>query len=137
MTVCVCVSGYTSILIYRYTVYVFVCVCVKIKIKQKTTSISTDWGSFLSQCQLQYLALLLKLKVRCSANFLAFIQPVVVYMAVIFSAHLVTVKWEVFTTTTSTREIQLCAWPATQLTHSPLLLANHTCQSIVHARRFK
>ena len=58
------------------------------------------------------------------------------YMSIIFSAHLVTMKREVFTTT-STREIQLCARPATQLTCSPLLLANHACQSIVHARRFK
>ena len=37
--------------------------------------------------------------------------------AVIFCAHLVAVKCEVFTTT-STREIQLCAGPATQLTRS-------------------
>ena len=36
----------------------------------------------------------------------------------IFSAHLVAVKCEVFTTS-STTEIQLCARPATQLTHSP------------------
>ena len=40
------------------------------------------------------------------------------YTAVIFSAHLVAVKCEVFTTT-STREIQLYARPATQLTRSP------------------
>ena len=40
------------------------------------------------------------------------------YTAVIFCAHLVAVKCEVFTTT-STREIQLCARPATQLTCSP------------------
>jgi len=40
------------------------------------------------------------------------------YTAMIFSAHLVAMKCKVFTTT-STREIQLCAWPATQLTHSP------------------
>ena len=42
------------------------------------------------------------------------------YTAVIFCAHLVAVKCEVFTTT-STREIQLCARPATQLTCSSLL----------------
>ena len=58
------------------------------------------------------------------------------YTAVIFSAHLVAVKCEVFTTT-STREIQLCARPATQLTRSPLLPANHVRQSITHARIFK
>ena len=40
------------------------------------------------------------------------------YTAVIFCAHLVAVKCEVFTTT-STREIQLCTRPATQLTCSP------------------
>ena len=39
------------------------------------------------------------------------------YTAVIFSAHLVAVNCEVFTTT-STREIQLCSRPATQLTRS-------------------
>ena len=39
---------------------------------------------------------------------------------VIFSTHLVTVKCKVFTiTSSSTREIQLCARPATQLMHSP------------------
>ena len=43
------------------------------------------------------------------------------YTAVIFCAHLVAVKCEVFTTT-STREIQLCARPATQLTRSPYFL---------------
>ena len=47
---------------------------------------------------------------------------VVDYTVVIFFAPLVTEKCEVFTTT-STREIQLCAQPATQLTRSPLLLA--------------
>ena len=50
--------------------------------------------------------------------------------------HLVAVKCEVFTAI-STREIQLCAWPSTQLMHSPLLLANCVCHSIAHARRFK
>ena len=40
------------------------------------------------------------------------------YTAVILSAHLVAVKCEVFTTT-STREVQLCARPATHLTRSP------------------
>ena len=40
------------------------------------------------------------------------------YTAVILSVHLVAVKCEVFTTT-STREIQLCVRPATQLTPSP------------------
>ena len=54
------------------------------------------------------------------------------YMAVIFSTHLVAMKC-VFFTTTSTREIQLCALPATQLT----LLVNCVRQSVVHARRFK
>ena len=39
-------------------------------------------------------------------------------MAVIFCAHFVAIKCKVFTTA-STREIQLCAWPATQLTCSP------------------
>ena len=61
------------------------------------------------------------------------------YTAVIFCAHLVVVKCEVFifTTTTSTREIQLCARPATQLTCSPLLPADFTRQSIAHARKSK
>ena len=54
------------------------------------------------------------------------------YMAVIFSAHLVTMKC-VFFTTTSTWEMQLCTRPATQLT----LLANCVRQSVVHAGRFK
>ena len=58
------------------------------------------------------------------------------YMAVIFCAHLVAVKCEVFTTT-STREIQLCPRPATQLTCSPLLLADFTHQSIAHAQKSK
>ena len=40
------------------------------------------------------------------------------YTAVIFCAHLVAVKCEIFTAT-STREVQLCARPATQLTRSP------------------
>ena len=43
---------------------------------------------------------------------------VVDYTAMIFCAHLVAVKCEVFTAT-STREIQPCARPATQLTRSP------------------
>ena len=60
----------------------------------------------------------------------------VAYTAVIFWAHLVAVKCEVFTTT-STREIQLCARPATQLTCSPLLAADFTRQSIAHARKSK
>ena len=58
------------------------------------------------------------------------------YTAVIFCAHLIAVKCEVFTTT-STREIQLCARPATQLTCSPLLPADFTRQSIAHARKFQ
>ena len=59
------------------------------------------------------------------------------YTAVIISAHLVAVKCKGFTTT-STREIQLCARPPTQPTRrSPLLPANCVCQSIAHARRFK
>ena len=58
------------------------------------------------------------------------------YTAVIFSAHLVAVKCEVFTTT-STRKIQLRARPATQLTRSPLLPANRVRQSSAHARRSK
>ena len=45
------------------------------------------------------------------------------YTAIIFSAHFVAVKFEGFTTT-STRGIQLCARPATQLVRSPLLPAN-------------
>ena len=57
------------------------------------------------------------------------------YTAVIFSTHLVTMKCKIFTTT-STREIQLCVWPATQLTHSALLPANRVHQSIAHAWRF-
>ena len=56
--------------------------------------------------------------------------------AVIFSVHLVTVKYEGFTTT-STMEIQLRARPATQLTRSPLMPANRVRRSISHARRFR
>ena len=48
----------------------------------------------------------------------------------IFSAYLVAVKCEGFTTT-STREIQLCAQPATPLMRSPLLPANCEHQDIV------
>ena len=58
------------------------------------------------------------------------------YTAVIFSAHLVAVKCEGFTTT-SIREIQPCARPATQLTRSLLLPANRVRQSIAHAQKFK
>ena len=56
------------------------------------------------------------------------------YTAVIFCAHLVTVKCE-FLTTTSIMEIQLCARPATQLMCSTLLPADFTRQSIAHARK--
>ena len=42
-----------------------------------TTSFLADWGSFLSQHRFCYFILLLKLKDRCSSEFLAFIQPVV------------------------------------------------------------
>ena len=38
---------------------------------------------------------------------------------------------------TSTREIQLCARPETQLTCSPLLPADFTCQSTAHAWKSK
>ena len=58
------------------------------------------------------------------------------YTAVIFSTHLVAMKCEIFTTT-SIRGTQLCIQPATQLTHSPLLPANHVCQSTAHAQRLK
>ena len=102
----------------------------------QTTSVSTNWGSFPSQHWLWYFALLLKLKDRCSMEFLAFkfylTSGAVDYMAVIFSTHLVAMKC-VFFTTTSTREIQLCTLPATQLT----LLVNCVRQSVVHAWRFK
>ena len=56
------------------------------------------------------------------------------YTAVIFCAHLVAMKCKVFT---STREIQLCTWPATQLMCSPLLPADFTRQSIAHAQNSK
>ena len=56
--------------------------------------------------------------------------------AVILSTHLVARKCKVFTTTSS-REIQLCTQPANHLTLSPLLTANHVCQSIAHVQRFK
>ena len=58
------------------------------------------------------------------------------YTAVIFCAHRVAVKCEVFATT-STREIQLYARPATQLTCSPLPPADFTRQSIAHVRKSK
>ena len=58
------------------------------------------------------------------------------YTAVIFWAHLVAVKCEVFTTISitsiSTREIQLCTQDM-----FPLLLADFTCQSIVHVQKSK
>ena len=57
-------------------------------------------------------------------------------MTVILSTHLVARKCKVFTTASS-REIQLCTQPATHLTLSPLLTANHVCQSIAHVQRFK
>ena len=79
--------------------------------EKTTTSFSTDWGSFSSQHRLRYFALLLKLKDRRSAEFLAFIRPVD-YTGVIFSTHLFAEKCEVFSTT-STREIQLRVWPDT------------------------
>ena len=129
----------TSILIYTYT-----------------TSFSTDWpGSFSSQHQLQYFALLLKLKDKHSVEFLALFDQWCSELHgsnlfhpscrhemrwVLFYVHRnhrlirdrspgwpprlsqflssVMVKLEVFTTT-STREIQLCAQPATQLSRSP------------------
>ena len=52
------------------------------------------------------------------------------YTAVIFSAHLITMKCKAFTTT-STREIQLYTQAATQLTCSPPLPANQVHQSNV------
>ena len=58
------------------------------------------------------------------------------YTAVIFCTYLVAMKCEIFTTT-STREIQLCDWPAAQLICFPLLPADFTRQSIVHARKSK
>ena len=54
--------------------------------------------------------------------------------AVMFSAQLFVVKGEVFT---STREIQLCPRPPTQLARYPLLPANHPRQSIAHALKCK
>ena len=69
----------------------------------------TQWGSFSSRHRLRYSALLLELKDR---------NGVVGYTVEIFSAHFVAVKCEVFTTS-NTMEIQLCARPATKLTHSP------------------
>ena len=49
---------------------------------------------------------------------------------------IVAMKCDAFTTT-STREMQLCARPTTQLTCYPLLLADFTCQSIAHVRKSK
>ena len=135
----VCQVTDTSILIYTYT-----------------TPFSTDWpGSFSSQHQLQYFALLLKLKDRHSVEFLALFDQWCSELHgsnlfhpsschemhwVLFYVHRnhrlirdrspgwpprlsqflssVMVKLEVFTTT-STREIQLCTQPATQLSRSP------------------
>ena len=106
-----------------------------------TISFSAYWGSISSQCQLHYFALLLKLKDTHSAEFLAFIQPVVIQQwsfppilspwNVRFSLLLVPLLLSTSTTTTctSTRGIQLCIQPATQLMHPPLLLANRVCQS--------
>ena len=96
-------------------------------------------GSFLRQRRrIRYFALFTETKWQTFHGIPGFYSTsgAVDYTAVIFFAHLVTVKCEVFTTT-STREIQLCAWPATQLTCSPLLLADFTCQSIAHARKSK
>ena len=44
--------------------------------------------------------------------------------------------WYLIFTTTSTREIQLCTRPATQLTRSPPLPANRIPQSIAHALNY-
>ena len=104
-------------------------------------------GSFSSQCRrIRYSAFLLKLKLClftetkwqtfCGIPGFYSTSGAVDYMAVIFCAHLVSEKCEVFTTT-STRDIQLCAWPATQLTCSPLLPADFTRQSIPHAWKSK
>ena len=81
---------------------------------KKATSFSTDWRSVSSKRRLPYFALLLKTKgePRRRNSSLLFDQSCSGHTAVIFSAHLVAVKCEVFTTT-STREIQLSARPVT------------------------
>ena len=95
-------------------------------------------GSFSSQRgrRIRYFAFLLKVNDKTFRGISAFYltSGAVDYTAVIFCDHLVAVKCEVFTTT-STREIQLCALPATLLTRSTLLPANR--QSTARARRFK
>ena len=62
---------------------------------------------------MRYFASLLIQNDRRSAEFLTFIRGTVEYTAVIFCAYLDAVKCDV-STTSSTREIQLCAGPATQ-----------------------
>ena len=89
----------------------------KEKQKQNKTSFPTDRGSFSSQRRLRYFALSLKLKDTRSAEFLAFVRPVVQWISD-QSTHLVAVKCEVFTTA-STRETRLCVRPATQQTRCP------------------
>ena len=61
------------------------------------------------------------------------------YTAVIFSAHLVAVKWEIFITTNTkvVRKYNFELGSAAQLTRSPLLPANRIRQSIAHVQRFK
>ena len=54
----------------------------KEKQKQNKTSFPTDRGSFSSQRRLRYFALSLKLKDTRSAEFLAFVRPVVQWTGV-------------------------------------------------------
>ena len=71
------------------------------------TSFSTDWGSFSSQRRLRYFALLLKVSETKGQTFRGIVYSTSgLYTGVILSVHLVAVKREVFTTS-STREIQL------------------------------
>ena len=105
---------------------------------KKTTSFSTDWAGDHSRVSAAEHDTSTETKWQTFRGIPGFYSTsgAVDYTAVIFSAHLVAVKWEVFTTT-STREIRLCARPATQLTRSTLLPANRVCHSIALTRRFK
>ena len=108
-----------------HTVYVCVCACTRARAivcmcvcvcETKPKNHSQTIGHHSRVSWLRYFALLLKPKDRRSAQFLAFIRPVVQWIIQQWSfLPLVAVKCEV-STTTSTREIQLCAPPATQLT---------------------
>ena len=103
--------------------------------QQQKTSFSVDWGSFSSQRRLQHFAMLLKLKDSHTFWGISGLYSTSGYTAVIFSTPLVAVKCEVFTTSSSTREMSA----SNTADLFPLLPANHVRvpHSTAHTRRFK